>query len=317
MGRHRPGDGSVRPLPSAHHERKRLLRQAAVDLLGHAPLRLGRWGQRGHAAPARYNCGAGSVLILFLIGRRLFDARAGFFSAAFLLTAPMFLFWSRTASAEAINTFTILLMFWAFLKARLDKRPGFLLLFYAVGAAGCFVKGPVAPAVCLFAVLFFSAIESGLRIEKGRMVGAALWKTVGEEFSWLLSGAAVKGILCGLLLFCRPSSAPRDMERILGLGTTHVERKRHSFPCPFRSPRSPFRLSRIDPSIFRSLDVSHALWPGPGEVLEAGCESPMDSRVRLRRPSLLSRLRIPQELLHTPFPPLSRPHSRKVGNRLD
>ncbi len=145
--------------------------------------------------------GVGSVLILFLIGRRLFDARAGFFSAAFLLTAPMFLFWSRTASAEAINTFTILLMFWAFLKARLDKRPGFLLLFYAVGAAGCFVKGPVAPAVCLFAVLFFSAIESGLRIEKGRMVGAALWKTVGEEFSWLLSGAAVKGILCGLLLF--------------------------------------------------------------------------------------------------------------------
>jgi 4-amino-4-deoxy-L-arabinose transferase-like glycosyltransferase len=144
--------------------------------------------------------GAGSVLILFLIGRRLFGARAGFFSAAFLLTAPMFLFWSRTASAEAVNTFTILLMFWAFLKARLDNRPGFLLLFYAIGAAGCFVKGPVAPAVCLFAVLFFSAIESGLRIKKGRMA-AALWKIVGEEFSWLLSGAAVKGILCGLLLF--------------------------------------------------------------------------------------------------------------------
>ena len=145
--------------------------------------------------------GAGSVLVLFLIGRRLFGAKAGFFSAAFLLTAPMFLFWSRMASAEALNTFAILLMFWAFLKARLDNRPHFLLLFYAVGAAACFVKGPVAPAVCLFAVLLFSAIESSLRIKKGRMDGAALRKIGGEEFSWLLSGAAAKGILGGLLLF--------------------------------------------------------------------------------------------------------------------
>ena len=145
--------------------------------------------------------GAGTALVLFLIGRRLFGSRAGFFSAAFLLTTPMFLFWSRTASAEVMNTFAILVMFWAFLTSRTENRPGFLVIFYTVGAAASFIKGPVAPAVCLFAVLVWSTTETLVRFQGARFRKSALAGIVCEEFSWILSRPALRGLLCGFLIF--------------------------------------------------------------------------------------------------------------------
>jgi 4-amino-4-deoxy-L-arabinose transferase-like glycosyltransferase len=147
--------------------------------------------------------GLGTILIIFFIGRRLFDEGTGIFAALFLATSPMFLLWARTASPDMMNTFVVWLMLWAFLLAR-EGRFRYLYVFYGIGAIGSFFKGPVAPAVSLFTVFFYSTWS----VLSGRNDRVSFSKALSNEFFWIVSVPAVWSIVTSLLLFGALWAAP-------------------------------------------------------------------------------------------------------------
>jgi hypothetical protein len=75
-------------------------------------------------------------------------------------------------------------------------------LLYGVGALASFLKGPVAPAVTLFTILFYSSTSVLLEVRNRAASGAvprgkALQGVLTAEFRWLTSRQALGGILIG------------------------------------------------------------------------------------------------------------------------
>jgi 4-amino-4-deoxy-L-arabinose transferase-like glycosyltransferase len=140
--------------------------------------------------------GLGTILVIFFIGRRLFDRRTGIFAALFLATSPMFLVWARTASADMMNTFVVWIMLWVCLLAR-EGRGRYLFMFYMIGAIGSFFKGPVAPAVSIFTVFLYSTCS----VLVTRNDHTSIRKTFSNEFFWIASVPAVWSIVASLILF--------------------------------------------------------------------------------------------------------------------
>ncbi len=140
--------------------------------------------------------GLGTILIIFFIGRRLFNKRTGIFAALFVATSPMFLLWARTASADMMNTFIIWMMLWVFLLAR-EGKVRYLFMFYIIGAIGSFFKGPVAPAVAIFTVFLYSTCS----VFVAQNDRASLRKALTSEFFWIASAPAAWSIVASLILF--------------------------------------------------------------------------------------------------------------------
>lgn len=146
-----------------------------------------------------------AVVITYLIGRRLFSRPAGGTAALLLTTMTMFLFWSRTASAEVLNLLGIWSMAFFFLAGAARGRFPWLLAFYGTGAVASFCKGPVAPAVALFAAGSYSLAAVAYRCRAAAAQGlpwqAQAWPILREEFRWLLSAPALAAIVAGAALF--------------------------------------------------------------------------------------------------------------------
>ncbi|HPU30135.1 MAG TPA: glycosyltransferase family 39 protein [Syntrophorhabdaceae bacterium] len=79
-----------------------------------------------------------TVIITFIIGRRLFDSKTSFISTGLLLTTIMFLFWARHASSNMLNLLSMWLMFFFFITGGLEGRFFNLFVIYSIGAIAFF-----------------------------------------------------------------------------------------------------------------------------------------------------------------------------------
>ncbi len=150
--------------------------------------------------------GTGTTLLVYLMGRSLFGSPTGSVSALICLTSTMFIFWSRTASAELMNVFSIWLMLWIFLAGAGTGRFPHVIAFYLVGAVACFVKGPVAPVVSISAVSTYSLFRVLTALREANPSGKwPAWRAVRASFfsqcPWILSRQGLVGILAGAGLF--------------------------------------------------------------------------------------------------------------------
>jgi 4-amino-4-deoxy-L-arabinose transferase-like glycosyltransferase len=145
--------------------------------------------------------GIGTVLLLYLLGRRLFGAKTGLIAAGLLTTMAMFLFWARTASAELLNLGAIWLVLWVFITGASRGRSGHIILLYSIGAAASFLKGPVAPAVAFTAIVFYSSLETILAWKAKGLAWTGLKEPFLTEFRWLVSYKGLLGIAVGLAVF--------------------------------------------------------------------------------------------------------------------
>ncbi len=149
--------------------------------------------------------GVSVVSLVFCLGRRLFGPLRGLLSAVLLLSSSLFVFWSRTASAELLNTLAIWLMFWAYVAGGSEGRLRCLLVFYGAGAVGSFVKGPVAPAVAISAIALFSLWQAAAQIHREKeqkRTCLIFW------FRWILSRGGLTAAVFGLILFLGLLLAP-------------------------------------------------------------------------------------------------------------
>ena len=110
-------------------------------------------------------CGAGTALVTYFIGLRLFGRRAAFLGAGVLLSSTDYLHFSRWGMLAVPNLFFFSLAILFYLKAA--EKPVWHLAFWAACAAGFMTKGPVivlAPAICGAHAAWrrgFSAAKSG------------------------------------------------------------------------------------------------------------------------------------------------------------
>jgi 4-amino-4-deoxy-L-arabinose transferase-like glycosyltransferase len=152
--------------------------------------------------------GIGAVLLTFAIGRRLFGSRAGAISAMLLLTSVMFILWSRTASAEMLNLFTIWLALWVFLTDDYRNRLAPIASLYILGAIAAFCKGLVGPAVIFTSIGFCSTVELFVDLKGKSLSRNTILQGISHRFCWLLSRGGALGILAGTALFAALLLAP-------------------------------------------------------------------------------------------------------------
>jgi 4-amino-4-deoxy-L-arabinose transferase-like glycosyltransferase len=152
--------------------------------------------------------GIGAVLLTFAIGRRLFGSLAGTISAMLLLTSVMFIFWSRTASAEMLNLFVVWLALWIFLSDDYRNRLVPVISLYIVGAIAAFCKGLVGPAVIFISIGFCSTIELFIDMRRKDFAMNHFVEHAFHRFRWVLSWPGMLGILAGCALFIGLLLAP-------------------------------------------------------------------------------------------------------------
>jgi len=145
--------------------------------------------------------GIAVVLLTFSTGRRLFSVKTGLLSGALLLTSVMFVLWSRTASAEVLNVLSIWLMLWAFVTGGMDGKLGKLIFLYCLGAASAFLKGPVAPAVGLSVIGFYSLVRFLMPFAVERPSFRDVGGSFRTHFKWIVSWQGLVSVAAALVLF--------------------------------------------------------------------------------------------------------------------
>lgn len=137
--------------------------------------------------------GVGTVYIIYLIGKKLFDKKIGLFSALLLATAPLHIYYSQEARMYVPATFFVALAVLFFLKRHwlgfilastlliyTDYLPGFLFLALA------FTKHPKKwlGSIIVVALLFLPWIPTLLQqLQQGLLVKTAApewWKVLGR-----------------------------------------------------------------------------------------------------------------------------------------
>jgi len=145
--------------------------------------------------------GIALVLLSAAIARRLFGLRAGAITGALLATSAMFVFWSRTASADLLNMLAVWVVLWCFVAGGVDGHRGWLIGLYSAAAVGSFLKGPVAAVAAFAAVGFYSAGGVILEMRRETLGWVAARRAVAREFKWLLSPGGAIGVAAGAFVF--------------------------------------------------------------------------------------------------------------------
>lgn len=136
-------------------------------------------------ASARYTpalFGLLTVLLVFLLGRAMWDGRAGFLAALTLATSLMFFALSRILMTDMVLCFGIVLAFFGAWELR-EQRGWGLYLFWLGCTAGFLSKGLLGPGMPGVAVVLFIALSGE-------------WGLLKRLFNW-------RGILLFVLL-CAP-----------------------------------------------------------------------------------------------------------------
>jgi 4-amino-4-deoxy-L-arabinose transferase-like glycosyltransferase len=90
--------------------------------------------------------GLGCVIVTYLLGRRIFDARTGLFAAVILATSPAIMILSRAVQYDILFTFFTTLALYLFASGVIEERNSkrYFLAFYVALALAFMTKGPIA-----------------------------------------------------------------------------------------------------------------------------------------------------------------------------
>ncbi|HUW33746.1 MAG TPA: glycosyltransferase family 39 protein [Planctomycetota bacterium] len=156
-----------------------------VMLAGYRIFGVNEWGARIGSAIAAI----GSCLMIFAIARAMFGRRAGMVSAIMAATTLLIVIESRTATADSVLLFTILVMFYGFWRIHSGhRRIGSYALMYGGLAAGSLTKGPVSLAILIVTLLLYAMLRRDYSL--GRRPAAAqwlseVWLVARETHIWL------------------------------------------------------------------------------------------------------------------------------------
>jgi 4-amino-4-deoxy-L-arabinose transferase-like glycosyltransferase len=128
----------------------------------------------------------GTVLLVFALGRRLFDRRAAFLAALVFGTSLKILWQGRFGQIDMLLTFLVTLGVWFWVRAQTEERRALSLLFYLCAGLATLAKGPVGllpPLLSIVAFLLLERDREGLRRLRVPL-GLLVWLAV--VLAWLI-----------------------------------------------------------------------------------------------------------------------------------
>ena len=135
---------------------------------------------------------AGSILITFYLGRKLFNRRAGLLAAMTLGTSFLFIHLARRGNIDSTLTLVTTAALALMAKAYFDDRPGLYFPAYLIMALGVIMKGPVAFLLPLLSLIVFLVLNKDAKaIGRARLIYGLLI-LIGVVAAWL-APAAIKG----------------------------------------------------------------------------------------------------------------------------
>lgn len=137
--------------------------------------------------------GIGTMLLIFLLGHRLFDRRVAWLATLAFASTPWLLWQGRIAQIDMLLTFlvTLAMYFWA--RGYVERRPGFYRLFFVAAGLGTLAKGPPGLLPPLLAILAFLALTRD-REQLGKLrvgTGLAIWAAI--VLAWLVPAGLQAG----------------------------------------------------------------------------------------------------------------------------
>ena len=127
----------------------------------------------------------GSALLIYALGRRLFDRRAAWIAAAIFLTNSKVLWQARIGQIDMLLTFLVLCAVCCWIEGRLDRRPAFSYLFFVFAGLATLAKGPVGLLPPLLSILAFLALARDRQGLRDLRVGRGLLLWAGIVLAWL------------------------------------------------------------------------------------------------------------------------------------
>jgi len=125
-----------------------------------------------------------ALLLLYGMGKRLYDRETGFLSSLILGTSFYFIYWGRTASADLINMTGVLLSLWIFVRFEPAPSRGWLYPFYLSMAVNSLTKGLLGFALPMAVLLPYAWIR--------------------KQWGWLLNRHTIPAGLFSALIYLIP-----------------------------------------------------------------------------------------------------------------
>ncbi len=135
----------------------------------------------------------GALVVVFLLGDRLFGRRAAWYSALAFGSSLAVLHQARVGQIDMLLTFLVALAMLFWVRGHFDGRAGYYWLFFATLGLATLAKGPAGLLPPLLAVVAFLLV-TGQRGELRRMrIGLGLALSAGVALAWFVPAAMAAG----------------------------------------------------------------------------------------------------------------------------
>ncbi|HLH75294.1 MAG TPA: glycosyltransferase family 39 protein [Candidatus Binataceae bacterium] len=150
------------------------------------------------------------VVVLMVLGRRLYDRGTAAVAGLILATSYSYVFFSRHAAADVETVTGTLAAIWLFAAGWPRPQGWWLMLFWPVMALTSLTKGLIGFALPLAVCGSYSIIEPGsaeLRRHLGQGSAVARLRWLSGRLRWLFNLKSVLAIALGLLIYWLPFAA--------------------------------------------------------------------------------------------------------------
>lgn len=135
----------------------------------------------------------GAILLVYLLGDRLFGRRAGWIAAAAFATCFKILWQGRFGQIDMLLVFLVTLAVWFWARGFTEDRPVFYRLFFVAAGLATLAKGPVGLLPPLLSILAFLAVTRNWREMKRLGVGSGLLLWAAVTLLWLVPAGLAGG----------------------------------------------------------------------------------------------------------------------------
>ncbi|MEA2564220.1 MAG: hypothetical protein QOH06_5724 [Acidobacteriota bacterium] len=128
----------------------------------------------------------GTVILVFRLGERLFNRRAGWIAAGAFATCFKILWQGRFGQIDMLLTFLVALGVWFWVRGYTENRPGLYPLFFVATGLATLAKGPAGFLPPLLAIVAFLMIRKDwTELRRMRIgIGFLVWAAV--VLAWLI-----------------------------------------------------------------------------------------------------------------------------------
>jgi 4-amino-4-deoxy-L-arabinose transferase-like glycosyltransferase len=135
----------------------------------------------------------GAILLVYRLGERLLNRRAGWLAAAAFGTCFKILWQGRFGQIDMLLTALVTLGVWFWVRGYTEKRPGFYPLFFVCAGLATLAKGPVGLLPPLFSIVAFLCLTRDWQELRRLCVGRGLLIWAAVVLAWLVPAGLTGG----------------------------------------------------------------------------------------------------------------------------